>query len=393
YLNARSRIYQHKPLVCLIKNIETHNYIIGYHHKDINVVLDYIGDPKEDYMIMILDGKFKATKTILDNGIIGYEFKAYTKSNNYIKVDNVTLNKNTIKLEIGTTDKLTATISPTNALKKDVTWFSNNSNIASIDQDGNLIAKSPGTTQIIVKSVDQAKTAICDVEVIDKVTSITLPKNSYVIEVGNNLILNPTILPNNALNKKYTTTIENTNIAELLSDGRILAKNEGTTKVTLTTDQNNKKVIVNLVVNKKVLDSGNKLNIEENYISKIQPGSKVENLSELQPVDKNNKVVIKDKNGNVISNGHFIGTGTKVELQSNNGTVINTYSIIIYGDIDGDGKIGALDYISIRNNIMNELTLNDVQKKAAPFSKNGNISALDYIAIRNFIMGEFTITQ
>lgn len=72
YLNARSRIYQHKPLVCLIKNIETHNYIIGYHHKDINVVLDYIGDPKEDYMIMILDGKFKATKTILDNGIIAY---------------------------------------------------------------------------------------------------------------------------------------------------------------------------------------------------------------------------------------------------------------------------------------------------------------------------------
>lgn len=99
YINARSRVYQHKPLVCLIKNIESHNYIIGYHHKDINVVLDYLGDPKADYSLMILDGKFKATKTILDNGIIAYVMSKEYSLRNADGVTDISINNKEYQLK------------------------------------------------------------------------------------------------------------------------------------------------------------------------------------------------------------------------------------------------------------------------------------------------------
>ena len=73
YLLDRSRIYQHKPLLCLVRDdFENHSYIIGIHHRDINKAGEYIGLPKEGYSLYILDGKFTGTKTRLMNGITAY---------------------------------------------------------------------------------------------------------------------------------------------------------------------------------------------------------------------------------------------------------------------------------------------------------------------------------
>ena len=72
YLRRTSRIYQHKPLICAVSDIDEHNYIIGYHANNIDKAAEYIGLPKEGYTLYILDGKFEASKTVLDNGITAY---------------------------------------------------------------------------------------------------------------------------------------------------------------------------------------------------------------------------------------------------------------------------------------------------------------------------------
>lgn len=71
-LLLKPRLYSNKPLICITSNdIENHGYVVGF-TGNINNIIDTIGLPKEGYSIYILDGKFEAIKTRLDNGLLAY---------------------------------------------------------------------------------------------------------------------------------------------------------------------------------------------------------------------------------------------------------------------------------------------------------------------------------
>ena len=91
--------------------------------------------------------------------------------------------------------------------------------------------------------------------------------------------------------------------------------------------------------------------------------------------------VLVDLHGN-----SYIYTGSKTELYAGNVKVL-TYTNIVRGDINGDGKISALDYVMVKNHIMRTSVItNKVTIKAADVNNDGNISALDYVSIKNMIM-------
>ena len=89
-----------------------------------------------------------------------------------IDVTKVTLNKKNITLEVGKSETLKATVSPTNATNKKVTWESSNTKVATV-KDGKITAKKAGTAKITVKTEDQGKTATCTVTVKKKETPVT----------------------------------------------------------------------------------------------------------------------------------------------------------------------------------------------------------------------------
>ena len=82
-----------------------------------------------------------------------------------ISVKGVKLNKTKTTLTVGQTEKLTATVNPSNASDRSVTWNSSNKNVATVDQKGNIKAVKAGTTKITVKTKDGGKTATCTVTV------------------------------------------------------------------------------------------------------------------------------------------------------------------------------------------------------------------------------------
>lgn len=84
--------------------------------------------------------------------------------------------------------------------------------------------------------------------------------------------------------------------------------------------------------------------------------------------------------------GEVLGTGAKITV---NGT---TYTLVVLGDVSGDGEIKAKDYMMIKNYIMGTLNLNETEKKAADVSKDNEIKAKDYMVIKNHIMGTSSIT-
>ncbi|MCR5292783.1 MAG: leucine-rich repeat protein [Eubacterium sp.] len=82
-----------------------------------------------------------------------------------INVTGVTLDKKALDMTVGDSYTLTPTIAPENATNKKVTWTSSKPDVVSVDSDGKLKALSAGTSIIICKTEDGAKTATCTVTV------------------------------------------------------------------------------------------------------------------------------------------------------------------------------------------------------------------------------------
>ena len=69
-----------------------------------------------------------------------------------ISVDNAA---ETMVLRVNDTDTVTATVSPSNATNKKITWSSSDTNVATVDENGKVTAVAGGTATITVTSVDK----------------------------------------------------------------------------------------------------------------------------------------------------------------------------------------------------------------------------------------------
>ena len=177
---------------------------------------------------------------------------------------------------------------------------------------------------------------------------------------------------------------------------------ENTTRIIKVTAENGNvkeyKININLVgekqepsvdlattMNNSGIKNGNK------YLSGFSIGSDISIISQkIMNANKDANVILKNSSGNIKNNG-VIATGDKVVVTVGNET--KEYEVVIYGDVNGDGKISAVDYVRIKNNIMGKASLYDVYREAADVDKNGKISAVDYVRIKNNIMGIAIIYQ
>ena len=82
-----------------------------------------------------------------------------------IVVASVSLNKKTLTMSIGDTETLVATINPSNATNKSITWTSTKPKVAIVDGEGTVTALSEGNTNVIATTEDGNKTSTCKVTV------------------------------------------------------------------------------------------------------------------------------------------------------------------------------------------------------------------------------------
>lgn len=82
-----------------------------------------------------------------------------------VPVNSVSLNQTSLTLTTGSTDHLTATITPSNATNKGLNWTSSDPSVVSVDGNGNITAHKAGTATITVTTADGGKTATCTVTV------------------------------------------------------------------------------------------------------------------------------------------------------------------------------------------------------------------------------------
>ena len=127
-------------------------------------------------------------KLVSSDGTITYDEGTYTMSGTKvenIEVEGISLDRTTLTLQEGSSYTLTATITPSDATNKLITWTSDNEDVATV-ANGKITAKSSGTATITATTSDGEYTATCEVTVVaggnnntgndNTVANVKLPK-------------------------------------------------------------------------------------------------------------------------------------------------------------------------------------------------------------------------
>ena len=152
-----------------------------------------------------------------------------------IPVTGVSVNPSSANVKAGEIVTLTATVQPSDASNKNVTWHSSNPAVASVSNSGVVTAISEGLTNITVTSVDGNFTAVCPVTVyVIHVTGITVNPAVATIMIGSTTMLTAAITPSDANNQNYSWSSSNSSIATVSSSGVVTGISEGTAVITVT---------------------------------------------------------------------------------------------------------------------------------------------------------------
>ena len=151
-------------------------------------------------------------------------------------VHEIKLSKTEVKLNVGESDIVIASLLPVSAPNKSVKWTSSDEKTAVVDVDGCITAKSAGFCTITVQSVDnpdvksEIKVTVTDP---NGVTEIRLSKYELYLNVGEKGSSKATILPLTAKNKAQKWISSDETVATVDNEGTITALKSGTCTITV----------------------------------------------------------------------------------------------------------------------------------------------------------------
>ena len=117
-----------------------------------------VGSEEMYYRCSVYD-QFKNNKQIV------FIVKPVTPTPTTVAVTGVTLDKGTLELQAGESTTLTATVNPTDASNKNVSWSSSAPGVAAVSASGEVTAVSAGTATITARTEDGDHEATCAVTV------------------------------------------------------------------------------------------------------------------------------------------------------------------------------------------------------------------------------------
>lgn len=156
---------------------------------------------------------------------------AVTIEEDVIPVKGITLDKEIIEMAVGSSCRLNATITPSNATDKTIIWDSSDETIAIVSSSGVIAALKEGDVTITAYSLDRKKSASCGVFIKD--VKIALAKTTGIIGVNDNLNVAP-YLKSNVSIKPSDVTLSSSDSKVAAVDGlNIVGKSAGKAKITV----------------------------------------------------------------------------------------------------------------------------------------------------------------
>ena len=232
-----------------------------------------------------------------------------------VAVTGVTLNLPSLAIGTGLTGSLVATVTPSNATDKTVTWSSSNNSVATV-QGGTVTGVAEGTATITATA--GGKSATCQVTVtktVIPVSSIEVDKGNLVVYEGRSEQLSATVKPDNATDKTIKWSSSDETVATVDKNGVVTGIKDGYATITAESGGKKDQCAVQVVV--VIMES---VTIEPAEITAFQ-GDTVRFTAKVYPEDAKVKfmhwnysdrdilrpIVLED--GTVVDDGSFVTVG------------------------------------------------------------------------------------
>ena len=118
---------------------------------------------------------------------------------------------------------------------------------------------------------------------------------------------------------------------------------------------------------------------ENKYIYGITPGDSVEDY-----------IQVNNGSFEIVANasGYSNGTGATVNVKNSSGTVVDTYTIIIFGDVNGDGVITGVDLMSVSQYVSGATSaLTGYSLVSADVNGDETITGVDLMSVSQYVSG------
>ena len=157
-----------------------------------------------------------------------------------IKPTRLSINPESMTIEVGDAFNITASIQPNNATFKDVSFTSSNPAVADVDEHGNVEGLKRGNADIVVTSNGNSElTKVCKVKVVDVVAkSISLTETEIDLLLDDRYLISPTILPANTTDKSVSYINNNPDIVQVSENGEVSPLKEGVATVVARSNSN-----------------------------------------------------------------------------------------------------------------------------------------------------------
>lgn len=231
-----------------------------------------------------------------------------------VAVTGVEVDPEELHLVEGTSAPVKATVAPENATDKSVNWTSGSTEVATVDENGNVTAVKAGETTVAVTTKDGGKTASCKVTVTAKpvsVTGVKLDKSECTLKKGESVTLTATVEPAGATNKKVFWSSNNPSVATVDAEGKVTAVSGGDAAIIVTTEDGDHTAICTVTVLKEVTG----VSLDKTSITMLK-GETAKLTATVTPEDAVNKkvtwksadvkIATVDESGNVLG----VGSGT-----------------------------------------------------------------------------------
>ena len=154
-----------------------------------------------------------------------------------VKAVSINLNQTELNMKNGNSFTLVAEISPSNTTNKTITYTSADTNVATVDSKGKVVAVADGETTITATTSNgvtaQVKVVVSSVGQEKEIESISLGIKNISLSPGNSIQLVETYSPSDATVVNLTWTSSNPGVASV-TNGLVTAISSGTAVITVS---------------------------------------------------------------------------------------------------------------------------------------------------------------
>ncbi|KFI59086.1 Ig-like domain-containing protein [Bifidobacterium gallicum] len=152
-----------------------------------------------------------------------------------VPVSSVSIAGGDFSLAVDATKQLSASVAPSNATDKVVSWKSSDAAVATVDASGKVMAKKAGSATITASAGGKSSSVtVTVVSALVPVSSVTISPSSLSLKKGESGQLTATVAPSNASDKTVTWRSSNPAVVSVDADGKVTALKAGVAAVTAT---------------------------------------------------------------------------------------------------------------------------------------------------------------